>query len=107
MTSSDLGIEKDNLLVIRRSDALGKKLESFNEQILQIPGVEKIGNPTAIPGTNFKNNAFFLGDDPTKATYLINQDIVSFDFAEGRFFSKEFGTDTLAIMINEAAGFRV
>ena len=112
MTSTDMGIVKDNLLVIRRPDALGKKLESFKEQVLQIPGVEKIANATAIPGTNnFNNNAFFLDNDPTKATYLINQDQVSFGFAEvmgiklaeGRFFSKEYGTDTMAIMINERA----
>jgi putative ABC transport system permease protein len=79
MTSKDMGIVKENLLVIRRPDALGKKLESFKEQILQIPGVEKIANATAIPGTNnFNNNAFFLDNDPTKAAYLINQDLVSF-----------------------------
>jgi putative ABC transport system permease protein len=112
MTSADMGIEKKNLLVIRRPDALEKKLESFKEQVLQIPGVEKIANATAIPGTNnFNNNAFFLDNDPTKATYLINQDRVSFGFAEvmgikladGRYFSKEYGTDTTAVMINERA----
>ena len=112
MTSKDMGIVKENLLVIRRPDALGKKLESFKEQILQIPGVERIANATAIPGTNnFNNNAFFLDNDPTKATYLLNQDRVSFGFAEvmgikladGRFFSKEYGTDTTAVMINETA----
>src|SRR5664279_2929954 len=112
MTSTDMGIEKNNLLVIRRPDALNNKLESFKEQVLQIPGIEKIGNATAIPGTNnFNNNAFFLDNDPTKATFLINQDRVSFGFAEvmgikladGRFLSKEFGTDTTAILLNETA----
>ncbi len=52
-----------------------------------------------------------LDDDPTKATYLINQSNVSFGFAEvlgikladGRFFSKEYGTDSTAILINETA----
>jgi putative ABC transport system permease protein len=112
MTSADMGVEKNNLLVIRRPDALNKKIESFKERVLQIPGVEKIANATAIPGTNnFNNNAFFLDNDPTKATFLINQDQVSFGFAEtmgiklseGRFFSKDYGTDSMAIMINERA----
>jgi putative ABC transport system permease protein len=112
MTSTDMGIVKEDLLIIRRPDALEKKLESFKEQVLQIPGVERIANATAVPGTNnFNNNAFFLDNDPTKATYLINQDQVSFGFAEvfgiklaeGRYFSKEYGTDTMAIMINEKA----
>jgi putative ABC transport system permease protein len=113
MTSADMGIDKANLLVIRRPDALERRLESFKEQVLQIPGVVRTGNSTAIPGsvTSFNNNAFFLDNDPTKATYLINQCNVSYGFtevmgikmAEGRSFSKEFGTDTTAIMINETA----
>lgn len=112
MTSADMGIAKENLLVIRRPDALAKRLESFKEQVLQIPGVEKIGNAQAIPGTkNYNNNAFFLDNDPTKTTYLLNQTNVSFGFAEamgiklaqGRYFSKEFGTDSSAVLINETA----
>jgi putative ABC transport system permease protein len=73
--------------------------------------VERIANSTSIPGTEFNNNAFFLDNDPTKTTYLLNQCNVSFGFAEvmgikladGRYFSKEFGTDTTAVMINETA----
>jgi putative ABC transport system permease protein len=112
MTSKDMGVEKENLLVVRRPDALGNNLESFKEKILQIPGIEGIANATALPGThNFNNNAFFLDNDPTKTTYLINRDVVSFGFGEvmgiklgaGRFLSKEYGTDTTAIVINEAA----
>jgi putative ABC transport system permease protein len=111
MTLADMGIDRNNLLVIRRPDFLGKKLDSFKEQLLLIPGVEKVGNSSAIPGTEFNNNAFFIDNDATKATYLINQTNVSVGFAEtmgvkltdGRYFSKEFGTDSSAVMINETA----
>lgn len=112
MTSADMGIDKNNLLVVRRPDALGKKLESLKEQVLQIPGVERIGNATALPGTtNFNNNAFFLDNDPTKTTYLLNQESVSFGFAEvlgvkladGRYLSRDYGNDTLSVLINETA----
>lgn len=111
MTSSSMGIDKENLLVIRRPDALEQKLESFKEQVLKLSGVEKVGNSTSVPGTIFNNNAFMLDDDPAKTTYLLNQAQVSFGFAEvmgiklteGRFFSNDYGTDTMAIMINETA----
>jgi len=111
MTSADMGLEKENLIVIRRPDALGQKLEAFKEQVLTLPGVEKVANSTSVPGKTYNNNAFMLDDDPTKTTYLINQSQVSFGFAEvlgiklaeGRYFSKEFGTDSTAILINEAA----
>jgi putative ABC transport system permease protein len=76
-----------------------------------LPGIENVGFTRAIPGTTFSNNAFFNDEDPEKKTYLINQTWVSMEFPqtlgvqllEGRFFSKEYGTDSTSILINEAA----
>ena len=87
------------------------KYEAFREQLLRIPGVEKVGFSRAVPGTIYNNNAFFNDEDPEKGTYLLNQTQVSFDFpqalgvqlVEGRFFSREYGTDSTAVLINEAA----
>jgi putative ABC transport system permease protein len=111
MISYDMGFEKENLIIIRRPDALGRQIESFKEQVLQIPGVEKAANSTAFPGKGFINTAIMLDDDPTKTTYMINEAVVSYGFpevmgiklAEGGFFSREYGTDTMSVMINEAA----
>ncbi len=111
VTKKDIGFDKENLIVIRRSDSFFRQREAFRDQLLQIPGVENAGFSRAVPGTNFNNNAFLLDDDPEKNTYLINQTQVSFDFAQtlgvelvdGRFFSREYGEDSTAILINEAA----
>ncbi len=110
VTRKDLGFEKENLIIIRRPDAFYKQIESFRTQVLQIPGVRAVGFSRSVPGTHFSNNAFFKDDDPEKNTYLINEGRVSFDFpealgvklVEGRFFSREFGTDSTAILINES-----
>jgi putative ABC transport system permease protein len=110
MTSSDMGFDKKNLLVVRRPDFLGNKIESLKEQLLMIPGVAGCANSAAIPGKIFSNNGFLLDNDPTKSTYLINETMVSHGFAEymgirlaeGRFISKEYN-DTLSILINESA----
>jgi len=111
MTKKDLGFEKENLIVIRRPDAFFRQMASFRDQLLQIPGVEKVGYSRQVPGTNFNNNAFFNDEDAEKKTYLLQQAQVSFDFPEalgvkltdGRFFSREYNTDSLAVLINEAA----
>jgi putative ABC transport system permease protein len=111
MTSADMGLDKDNLLIIKRSDVLGHQIEAFKQQVVLIPGVEKASNATAVPGKLYSNNAFMLDDDPAKATHLIMQDQVSYGYPEamgiklaaGRFFSKDFGTDTTNILINETA----
>jgi putative ABC transport system permease protein len=109
MTKKDLGFKKDDLIVIRRVDAFWRQYESFRTQLLEIPGVEKAGFSRAVPGTDFNYNAFFKDDDAEKNPYLINQTSVSLDFpealgvqlTEGRFFSREFGTDSTAVLINE------
>ena len=111
MTKKDLGFEKENLIVIRRPDAFFRQMTSFRDQLLQIPGVEKVGYSRQVPGRNFNNNAFFNDEDAEKKTYLLQQAQVSFDFPEvlgvkltgGRFFSREYNTDSLAVLLNEAA----
>jgi putative ABC transport system permease protein len=111
MTKKDLGFRKDNLIIIRRSDAINKNYEAFRDQLLQMPGVENVGFSRAVPGTEYNNNAFFNDDDPEKRTYLLNQTQVSFDFPKalgvqlvaGRFFSREYGSDSTAVLINESA----
>jgi putative ABC transport system permease protein len=111
VTKKDLGFNKDNLIVIRRADAFFRQRESFRDQLLQIPGVKNVGFSRAVPGTNFNNNGFLKDEDPEKNTYLINQTQVSYDFpqalgvqlVEGRFFSRDYGSDSTAVLINEAA----
>jgi putative ABC transport system permease protein len=111
VTKKDLGFKKDNLIIIQRPDAFYKQLVPFRDQLLQIPGVEKVGFSRAVPGTTYNNNAFFNDDDPEKRTYLLNQTQVSFDFpqalgvqlVEGRFFSREYGSDSSSVLINESA----
>ncbi len=111
MTSSDLGIDKKNMLVIRRSDLLASRIDAFKDQLLKIPGVQRTGNASSIPGTNYSNNVFMKDDDPSKGQYLINRGFASYGFTEalgveiveGRSFSSEFGTDSNAVVINETA----
>jgi putative ABC transport system permease protein len=111
VTKKDLGFKKDNLIIIQRPDAFYKQLVPFRDQLLQIPGVEKVGFSRAVPGTTYNNNAFFNDEDPEKRTYLLNQTQVSFDFpqalgvqlVEGRFFSREYGSDSSSVLINESA----
>lgn len=111
LTTKDLGFGKENLVILKRVDSFWRQKEAFRNQLLEIPGIKNVGFSRNIPGTNFNNNAFFNDNDPERKTYLINQSQVSLDFPEalgvrlaaGRFFSREFGTDSLGIMINEAA----
>lgn len=111
ITRKDLGFDRENMVIIRRPDAFYRQIEAFRNQLLQIPGVSKAAFSRAVPGETFSNNAFLNDSDPEKKTYLINQATVSLDYpealgvklVEGRFFSRDFGADSSAILINETA----
>lgn len=111
MLNKDLGFDKENILMIHRSDALKTQMESFKSELSNLPSVIHVTNANAYPGINFSNNAFWLEGESTSNTYLLNQGWISFDYgktfgfelAEGRFFSRDFPTDSNAIVINETA----
>jgi len=109
MRDRDLGFDKERTLVIRRSDGLKKSLDSFKEEIQTMPGILAVGNSTHIPGKNYWYNSFFK-QAQSGNTYLLYQSLVSPEYAdalgikmkEGRFFSKDIATDSLAAIINES-----
>lgn len=111
MQDKELGFQKKNMLVIRRSDALGDKIDAFKEEIRHHANVIDAANSTHIPSTPFWNNAHWLEGQGFNNTLLLNTCYVSYDFGktmglelfEGRFFDREMGTDSSGVVINESA----
>jgi len=107
----DLGFKKDNLLIIRRSDGLRDRLETFKTEAKKLEGVVSVANAGTMPGKLFSNNAFFLEGKPSTNNYLLWEgfvsseftDVFDFELVEGRFFSKDVKSDSLSVVINEAA----
>ena len=107
----DLGFKKDQLIAINNSSALGKRVELFKQEIAAIPNVVSSSNSslmfqTGIPGSvfraentpveDFKNCQFIDADYDFVNTYQV-------EILKGRYFSKEFSTDTSAVVMNESA----
>ena len=96
MVNKDLGIDKENLLVIRRPDGLKDQLEAYKEKVIQYEGVVSFTNSTFIPGNDaFPRIPFYIeGEDATR-NYSLDYIFVSEEFAEtygiqnakGRFFN--------------------
>jgi putative ABC transport system permease protein len=111
LIQKDPGFDTDHILVIRRSDVLKDKMESFKQELLRNPGILSVSNSNSIPGRTFSNNAIFVEERGTNATYLTWQSWVGFDYEkvyslkilDGRFFSREISTDSSGIVINRAA----
>jgi putative ABC transport system permease protein len=111
LMNKDLGFEEENILVVRRSDALKKDIDRFIENIIGNNGVEAAANSNSIPGRDFYLNTFKLKGKQEDAALLFNQLFVNYDFPEtfklelnqGRFFSRREVNDTFSCILNESA----
>jgi putative ABC transport system permease protein len=108
MLDKDLGFDSDQILVLRRAEALGQQGESFKQELLQIPGILAVSRSTAVPGRSNNNNGYSLNIRPGES-FLLQSTWVDYDFlktygiglSQGRFFDPEMQTDNIACVINE------
>jgi len=110
MLNKDVGFKKEQLIVINRAEALGKKMKSFKESVKNIPGVINISSSTAIPGRTNNNNGYLM-EGRKDETFLMTTSWVDYNFldtygmtlASGRSFNESFTSDKDACIINESA----
>lgn len=111
MVNKNLGFDKEQILMIRRPDVLKNNLETFKHQLSTNSNIKSIANAMSIPGkTRYNNNAYFMEDHP-ESPYTLYENVVSFDYGEtmglelvkGRFFSRDYVSDSSAVVINESA----
>jgi putative ABC transport system permease protein len=111
MVNKDLGFNKEMLFVISRTDALRKKISSFKQEIEKLPGVISATNSTMVPGYPNNHNGFQMEGRSPEQTYPMQVNWADYDFLktygitlkDGRFFSPDFSSDTLAMVINQKA----
>ena len=111
MQKKDLGFEKENVLVIRRSDALKDQIDVFKQELVKHSSIISAANSTHIPSSGFWNNAHWLEGQDRSNVLLLMMAVVSYEvadaldleMAEGRFFTREMPTDSFAVVINESA----
>jgi putative ABC transport system permease protein len=112
LQNSQLGFNKDQVLIIHRAYSLGKQRDAFKQELLKHTGILAISNTDTLPGRHFDDNSHKLVDRPPGEEYALHTIYGDCDFAQlldlemaaGRYFSPEITTDaTSAVVINEAA----
>jgi len=106
-----LGFEKDQVLVLHNANMLGANKEAMRNSLLQNIEIESASFSGFLPTTsNRSSNVYFpdaiIDQDKGQVTqdwsvdyeYL---DVFGMEIVQGRNFSKEFGTDSMAMVINE------
>ena len=109
MQKKNLGIDKNNILILDNANRLGNNKEAFRNGLAQLTDIAKISyTNNTFPGVN--NTTIFKTagseQDHIMGVYYADydhQDVLKFELEDGRYFSKEFATDSLAILLNEAA----
>jgi putative ABC transport system permease protein len=109
MQSKNLGLDKKNVLVVSGTARLGTNRLAFKNTLQQQPGIVKASYTNNVfPGMD---NITIVREKGKDIDHLVglyyadwdHLDVMKFELKEGRFFSREFATDSTAAVINEAA----
>ena len=107
----NLGWDKEHILVIKRAWAIENNLEAFTNELLENPNIINVSSANSLPGRGVGATIFRRIDAPRAEQHLLNvasakynlDKTFKFEFIGGRFFSKEFPTDTNSVVMNESA----
>lgn len=108
-----LGFNREQVLIVQNTYALGGQIRAYREGLLKLPGVEGATMTGYLPTSDYRNdNAFFFNPDldPKKAismqNWVVDENyipVLGMQLAGGRNFSKDFPTDSSGVILNEAA----
>jgi putative ABC transport system permease protein len=108
LQNKSLGFEKENVIGLLHTLSL-ENAEGFRNEIVANPAFKSASFSNNLPPNISWNSAFRKGgseEDYILYVYQADEDhlaTMGYEMAEGRFFSREFKTDTAAIILNEAA----
>ncbi|MFC1492507.1 ABC transporter permease [candidate division KSB1 bacterium] len=112
----DLGFEEENLLVISNAArSLGQNWDAFKNDILQDPDIVHVGGASSVLGEILSSEVFYPeGKTAQDGVYFWRlfteydlKETMQMEIVKGRYFSKEFSTDTESIVINETGAERL
>jgi len=111
--SRSLGFNREQVLIVNNTYALGDAVRAYKNDILKLPGVEGATMTGFLPTSDYRStNAFFFNPelDPKRAISLQKWSVdenyipmLGMQLADGRNFSRDFLTDSSGVVINEAA----
>ena len=110
MLGNKLGFKKDHVIVVERTDLVEDQFPAFKNELLGISGVESASGTSTMPGNqNFFGTTWQEVGSKSPMTgrgMIVDEDYnktLGLELKEGRFFSKDFSTDTLSVVLNEKA----
>jgi len=112
LQNSDLGFDKEHILVIHRAYKIGNQSDSFKQELLKNPEIITISDTDTLPGRHYDPNGHRVegrsaGEEyPLYTMYADHKldELLDLKIVEGRYFSQEIASDwEEAVVINETA----
>ncbi|HEY8958334.1 ABC transporter permease [Chitinophaga sp.] len=111
--NKQLGFNRSQVLIMQNTQPLGSHARAFKQELLAMNGVEGATMTSYLPTSTLRNdNPLFLEPVPDKENAISMQTwsvddqyipVLGMEVVKGRNFSKNFATDSQAVVINEAA----
>ena len=112
--TTKLGFKKDQVLVVNNTHALGENATAFKNEISKLAGVNSATFANYLPVANSSRNdntysreaVMDIKNSLSAQNWVIDYDYIKtlgMEMVSGRSFSKEYGSDSNAIIINETA----
>jgi putative ABC transport system permease protein len=109
--NKDLGYDKQDVVIVEKTDDLGPQIYSFKEDLKLDPRIISVSNSTHLIGHDFNSNVKQIQGEPLENAILFTNffadglygETYGLELVKGRFFSDDRPTDTLSAVINETA----
>jgi putative ABC transport system permease protein len=109
--NKNLGFNKDQVVVIKKTDDLGNQIQAFRRELLKNSNVTQATTTQNLIGNIFGNSAFRLAGETGEETHLLWTyrtdphfvDTYQIEMAAGRYFEEGRQADLQAVVINETA----
>ncbi len=106
-----LGFDQEHVLVVKRAWPIRKKMDAFRQELLRDAGIVAVAGCDNVPGEWFNNSAFLPEGSTGDQSYLLWRLTADENFigtmgmtvSEGRDFSRDFASDSSAVLLNQTA----
>ena len=109
MQEKNLGFDKENVINLLHVQSLGNQMESFKQELLSNSGFVSASYANDLPPEIDWSSVYRaegMNQDILFAVNWVDEDhlkAMGYELVHGRFFSKDFPSDTAAVIINESA----
>jgi putative ABC transport system permease protein len=110
--NKNLGFDKENVIILKNANNLGDRKEMVKQNIENIDQVISTSYTTHVPSNLYWSSAHKAEGD-LESDHIVFMSLVDYDFQKtlqlemehGRFFSRDYPSDSSAVIINEAAAY--